>query len=352
MTDLDDAEALRAADPGGMLEAVVALGARCREGYRLGLESTDLPVVDGVTAIACCGMGGSAVGGDVLAALAAPRLRMPVGTIRSSRLPEWVGPHTLVVASSYSGDTDETLSMFEEAVRRGCRVMVVTSGGELARRAGELELGQVLVPGGAMPRAAFGYLALGTLGALESVGVLPTLAADVDEAGLELDGLLEEAGPRVPVADNGAKRLALEIEERVPVVWGAEGVGAVAADRWKTQFNENAKRPAFASALPELDHNEVVGWSEGRGAGFAVVALRHEGEPPDVAARFGPSIEIAVASGALAQEVWARGRSALARLLTLVQVGDLVATYAALVRGVDPTPIDAIAQLKRTLAGA
>jgi glucose/mannose-6-phosphate isomerase len=352
LTDLDDAGALRAADPGGMLEAVVSLAVSCREGYRLGLDAPDLPIVDDLSAIACCGMGGSAVGGEVLAAVAAPRLRVPVAVIRSSQLPEWAGPRTLVVATSYSGDTGETLTMFEESLRRGCRVVVVTSGGELRRRAEELELGRVMVPGGAMPRAAFGYLALGTIGALQAVGVLPSVAADLDEAALELDAVLARAGPEIPTRDNPPKRLALEIGERVPVMWGAEGIGAVAAGRWKTQFNENAKVPAFAAAMPELDHNEVVGWSEGRGAGFSVIALRHDGEPADVAARFAPSLEIAAGSGAMTAEVWANGRSPLARLLTLVQTGDLVTTYAALARGVDPTPIDAIVRLKRTLAEA
>ena len=350
MTDLDDAGALRAADPGGMLEAVISLPSQCREGYRLGLDAPDLPSADGATAIAYCGMGGSAVGGDVLAALAAPRLRMPVAVVRTSELPEWVGPHTLVVASSYSGTTGETLALFEEAVERGCRLVVVTSGGELARRAEELELGRVSVPGGSMPRAAFGYLALGALGALGAMGVLPSLAADVDEAVLELEGVIGREGPDVPADANASKRLATAIGERVPVLWGADGIAAVAAERWRTQFNENAKVPAFAATMPELDHNEVVGWAGGRGDGFAVVALRHEGEPADVAARFEPSIEIAGASGALTQEVWAHGRSPLARLLTLVQTGDLVSTYLGIARGVDPSPIDAIVRLKRTLA--
>jgi glucose/mannose-6-phosphate isomerase len=159
-------------------------------------------------------------------------------------------------------------------------------------------------------------------------------------------------GPDVPAATSPSKRLALAIGDRVPVVWGADGIGAVAAERWKTQFNENAKVPAFAASMPELDHNEVVGWSPREGDGFAVVALRHEGVSADVAARFGPSIEIAAGSGALTHEVWAHGRSGLARLLTLVQAGDLVATYLGLARGVDPSPIEAIVRLKRTLAEA
>ena len=352
MTELDDAAALLAADPGGMLGAVTALPSHCREGYGAGRSAPDLPSAEGATTIAYCGMGSSAIGGEVLAALATPRLRLPVAVVRTSELPEWVGPHTLVVASSYSGTTGETLALFEEAIERGCRVVVVTSGGELARRAEELELGRVLVPGGFMPRAAFGYMTVGALGALETMGVLPPLAADVDEAVLELESVVGLEGPGVPAATNPSKRLALAIGERVPVVWGAEGIGAVAAERWKTQLNENAKVPAFAASMPELDHNEVVGWSPGAGSRFAVVALRHEGEPADVAARFGPSIEIAGASGALTHEVWAHGRSALARLLTLVQAGDLVATYLGLARGVDPSPIEAIVRLKRTLAEA
>jgi glucose/mannose-6-phosphate isomerase len=352
LIDLDDEATRRAADPGGMLEAVTSLPTHCRGGYRLGRSAPDLPVADGISAIAFCGMGGSAIGGDVLAALAAPRLRVPVDVVRTSELPEWIGPHTLVISSSYSGMTAETLASFEEAIGRGCRTLVVTSGGELARRAQELELGRVLVPAGLMPRAAFGYLTLGSLGALEAMGELPSLAPDLDEAALELEGVIGRAGPQVPTADNPSKRLALAIGERVPVVWGAEGIGAVAAARWKAQFNESAKIPAFASTLPELDHDEVVGWSEGRGEGFAVIALRHEGEPTDVAARFGPSLEIASGSGALTQEVHAHGRAPLTRLLTLVQIGDLVATYLALARGVDPMPIDAIVRLKRTLAEA
>jgi glucose/mannose-6-phosphate isomerase len=134
------------------------------------------------------------------------------------------------------------------------------------------------------------------------------------------------------------------------VIWGAAGIAAVAAARWKAEWNENAKLPAFASALPELDHNEVVGWSEGRGEPFFLVALRHAGENPEIAARFPLSIEIARSSGMEVEEVWAGGDSALARLLELVLRGDLASTYVAIARGVDPSPIEAIARLKQALA--
>jgi glucose/mannose-6-phosphate isomerase len=324
---LDDERALLAGDPSGMLEAALGLPAHCREGYAIGTGAANLPSGEGVANVAFCGMGGSAVAGDVVRALYADRLREPVLVVRTPELPEWCGSHSLVVVSSYSGDTAETLACFEEASRRGCRIVAVTSGGELARRAEELGLARVVVPPGFMPRAALGYLALGSIG---------TLAGQL--------------GPGVPTSVNPAKQLVEAIGERVPVVWGAEGIGSVAAARWKTQMNENGKVPAYAAALPELDHNEVVGWTEGQGHRFFLLVLRHDGEHPDVAVRFAPSIRIAEGSGVHAREVWASGRSPLARLLTLVMVGDLTSTYLGISRGADPSEIEVITRLKQELA--
>jgi len=350
--DLDDELAVRAGDPGGMLATVAAFCEHCREGYRLGRAATPLPEVQDVQSIAFCGMGGSAVAGDVIRTLYADRLPVPVVVVRSSELPEFCGPHSLVLVSSHSGGTAEALACFDEAMKRGCRVIAIASGGELAARAEELELACVALPGGFMPRAAFGYIALGALGALEAVGFVPPLEHDVEAASAELAALAATCAPSAPSAVNRAKHLAREIGDRTPVVWGGEGIGSVAAGRWKTQFNENAKVPAWASSLPELDHNEVVGWSQGAGSRSFVVALRHEGEPPDVAARFGPSLEIASAAGALVEEVWASGGSTLSRFLSLSLLGDFTTSYLGIARGFDPTPIEAIERVKRALAEA
>lgn len=353
MTVLDDAAALRAADPGGMLDAVLALPAQVREGYELGLATPGLPRADGLRSVAFCGMGGSAIAGDVIDALLADRMSVPLNVIREPALPAHCGPDTLVLASSYSGNTAETLSAFEEAVRRGCRVLAITTGGELGRRADELGVACVRLPSRvAMPRAAFGLLALAPLGALAAVGIAPDLAPELGEAVRAMEGATAACAPEVPAPDNPAKTLALRIGERMPVIWGAAGIGAVAAARWKAEWNENAKLPAFASALPELDHNEVVGWSEGRGESFFLLALRHDGEHPEVAARFPISIDVARSAGMEVEEVWAHERSGLARLLLLVIRGDLLSTYVAIARGVDPSPIEAIARLKRSLAEA
>jgi glucose/mannose-6-phosphate isomerase len=347
--DLNDDEALRALDAGDMLEAVASLPRHAREGYAAGVQARGLASADGITAVTFCGMGGSAVAGDVLRSLFRGRMIVPVEVNRTPELPAYAGPHTLVVISSYSGNTAETLACFEEAVARGCRVLPITSGGTLAARAEELGLGAVRIPGGYMPRAALGYLALSLLGAMESVGLLPTLADDVEDAAAELDRLVDALGPMVPTERNEAKALAMRIGDRQPVVWGADGFGSVAAARWKTQMNENGKVPAWAAALPELDHNEVVGWFGEQGRSSFVVALRHEGEHADVAVRFPISLEIARDAGVVTEEVWATGRTELTRFLSLVVMGDYVSCYVGLAQGIDPSPIASIDRLKAFL---
>lgn len=345
--DLDDVAALAAADPGGMLDAAAGLASQVDQGYRTGLEGQDLPDAEGITSIALCGMGGSAVGGDVVRALYLSRLGVPIDVVRGPVLPEFCETRTLVVCTSYSGNTAETLASFEEAARRGCRLVAVTSGGQMMVRAQELEVPAVPVPEGLQPRAALGFLSLSLLGALEAMGVIPGLAREVEESVGILGRLPQELGPAS--AGNRAKELAQRIGTRTPVIWGADGLGSVAAMRWKTQMNENGKIPAWYSAMSELDHNEIAAWGDGTGSRFFLIALRHKGEDPSIAPRFPLSIAIAKESGILAEEISAEGDSPLSRLLSLVMVGDYTSIYVALSRGVDPTPVEVIERLKREL---
>jgi glucose/mannose-6-phosphate isomerase len=172
----------------------------------------------------------------------------------------------------------------------------------------------------------------------------------VDETVEELGALAQRMGPAVTPDANPAKALAGLIGDRVPVIWGAEGIGSVAAMRWKTQMNENGKAPAFWSSMSELDHNEVVGWTSPYGHHFSLVALRHDGEPPEIAARFKLSYDIAETAGVEVEEVKAAGRSPLARLMSLILAGDFTSVYVGLRRGVNPTPVEVIDHLKASLA--
>lgn len=361
MIDLDDAAALAVGDPGRMLEAAAGLGPQCLQGYKLGLKASGLPDVEDIASIALCGMGGSAVGGDVVRGLYSSRLGVPIEVVRNPMLPEFCETRTLVVCTSYSGNTAETLASFEEAARRGCRLVAVTSGGRLSSLADGSGVPVVEVPSGLQPRAALGYLSLGLIGALEAMGVVPHLYAEADENGRVLEQLSDEVDESVEVlgrlseelgpdkAGNRAKALALRIGDRTPVIWGADGLGSVAAMRFKTQFNENGKIPAWWSAMSELDHNEIAAWGGGSGERFFLIVLRHDGEHSSISPRFPLSIAIANEAGMESEEIWAEGSSPLARFLSLVTFGDFTSIYSALARGVDPTPVDVIERLKREL---
>src|SRR5437899_7217301 len=211
-----------------MLGAVAALPADVAEAYAHGRAASGLPDLAGLTSVVCCGMGGSAVAGDVLKQAFRERLGIPVDVNRSPVLPAFAGPSTLVVVSSYSGNTAETLAAFHEAAARGCRILAITGGGALSEECAARGWAAVHVPGGFQPRAAVGHLTFAMLGALESAGLLPSLAEAVDEVVAELERAADLA-PETPAERNPAKALATAIGDRIPVIWGIEGIASVAA---------------------------------------------------------------------------------------------------------------------------
>jgi glucose/mannose-6-phosphate isomerase len=349
---LDDARALHAEGAGTMLGLIAGMGGQLREGYRAARATEGLPAGDGLRAVVVCGMGGSGVAGDILRALYWERLPIPIVVIKGYRLPEFCGRGTLVLASSFSGETEETLAAYAEAVERGCRVVAMSSGGQLARLARDDRVAHVRLPTevGA-PRAALGFAAAVPMGILEAMELVPSAAPDVDRTARLLDHLALRLGPAKPVADNQAKSLAAWIGDRTPVVWGSEGPAEAAALRWKTQFNENAKSPAFASVLPELDHNEVEGWSAGAGESYAGIALRHGGEHPRIGNRVSATQAAIAGSGLEVREVHAEGTGVLDAMFTLAMTGDFVSTYLGILRGVDPLAVPVLEGLKERLRG-
>jgi glucose/mannose-6-phosphate isomerase len=352
--DLDDLEAIARLDSGGVLGAVERFGDQCREGWRIGGAARGLPDATELSSVVVLGMGGSGVSGDVVQSVVEPRLPVPLRTIKGyGPLPEWVGRNTLVFAMSYSGGTEETLDAFEEARARAARVVTISSGGPLAELAAGQGVAHIRIPSGLQPRASLGYLTLPLLAALQKMELIPPLDADVEEATDVVDELAARSDRHKPRSENPAKDLAARLLDRVPVVYGAMGLTATAAYRFKSDLNEYAKTPAFWHYLPELDHNEIVGWNrlaDLTAERFAGVLLRDEHEHPRISLRFEITRRLIESNLAEVVEVPAQGDSALARLLSLVFVTQMAAIYLGLAYGVDPGPVQVIEQLKTELA--
>jgi glucose/mannose-6-phosphate isomerase len=333
-----------------MLAAFASMGSQLRDAYGAA-RGAPIPFAGEVRSVTFCAVGGSAAAGDVVAAAFADRVRLPMVTLRGYRVPAGYGEEDLAVCVSYSGNTEETMAAFDAARERGCSVVAVCGGGDLAGRAREVEAPVVLIPAEApMPRAGLGSLVGGIIGALAGAGVLSGVESEIEPAAATADSLGEALGPDRPAATNEAKDVAAWVGERIPVVWGSEGVSAAAAWRWKTAFNENAEVPAFASTLPELDHHEIVGWAANRGEGFCLTILREDGEHETVESRLDATLEEIADSGLEWREVRARGDTPLARAMSLALLGDLASAFHALGRGIDPASMDPLTRVKQRLA--
>ncbi len=295
------------------------------------------------------GMGGSGIAGDVFQATAGPELAVPVSVVKSYCPPGFVGPASLVFAVSFSGDTEETVEAAQAAVSRGAAVVVVTSGGELAKRADDWGAPVLPVPDGIpQPRAAVGAMTVPLLAVAEDLRLLPGARRWVDQAVAQLRRRRDQlVGPASP-----AEALARRIGRTIPLVYGAAGIGSVAAWRWKADVNENAKAPAFAATQPELCHNEVAGWGQHGDITrqlLTLVNLRHGDEHPRIARRFELVDDIVREVVAGIEEVEGEGEGRLAQLLDLVIFGDFVSLHLAAQEGLDPGPVPALSEIKSGL---
>jgi glucose/mannose-6-phosphate isomerase len=314
-----------------------------------------LPDPGRITAVLVAGLGGSGIAGDVLAAVGQRSMRVPVVVARQLRLPAWVGPSTPVFACSYSGETEETLTLAAAAVEAGAPLVAVSSGGALQALAADAGALHLPCPPGLMPRAALGALVAPLLVVCHRLGLLPDAHALLVSAQEQLARRRDACVPAVAGPVNPARDLAARIGERVPVVHGTGSLGAVAAYRWKCDVNENAKAPAIWAAHPELDHNEVCGFERFPVAlrqACVLVELRHGYEDPRLGPRVAATRELAAGAVAEVLTVEAAGEGRLAQLLDLMYLGDWTSCYLALDHGVDPGPIEAIARLKARVGGS
>jgi len=347
-TVLDDPEGIRKVDKSNMLSFCVEAAkhyekaARLAKSFLVGYPKPKTVIV--------AGMGGSAIGGELLRDWARDTAPVPIEACRDYSLPVYANKDTLVVVVSYSGETEESLSAFLDAVKRKCMIACISSGGTLQEYAETLGLPHMRVPSGIAPRAALPYLFIPLPMILEKLGLVSNVQYAASEAVKVLKAVSRENSPEKPLAANPSKMLASSICGTVPVVYGS-GFHRAVAQRFKTQFNENSKIPAKWEFFPELDHNEIVGWEKPHVLGkcFSIILIRDKAEPKTIKLRIETTKELMLKRGLKIHEVWSKGEARMAKMLSTICMGDFASVYLAVLRGVDPTPVKTIAALKEEL---
>lgn len=336
----DALDAIRQVDGAGQLDDVLGLPEHLRDAlWRV--ESAGLEGFE-ARSLLVCGMGGSAIGGDLARAALGDRVCMPMATVRGYEIPSWTPTDAAVLCSSYSGDTEEALACFAAAEALGAPRVVATTGGALAEAAREAGVKVIGMPSGMQPRAAVGYTFVAAAEVAAIVGVAPGIRTEIDSSAAHLDGAVASLAQR-------SAAIAAELEGTVPVIYGCDLTRPVAY-RWKTEVNENAKAHAFSHELPEMDHNEIVGW-EGApdGLPMSAVFLQDSDQHPREARRFELTAELLGPHAKSVVRVQTEGETRTERLLWAVMLGDLVSLQLAAQRGMDPTPVEVLGRFKDAL---
>jgi glucose/mannose-6-phosphate isomerase len=349
MGSLDDAAFVLRHDPKGMYGLTVAFPDQIREAVDIGRRAS-LRLERKPTLALLTGLGGSAAGGDFVRALFEVEGDIPFFVNRDYHLPHYVGRESLVFAVSYSGNTEETLSAYDEAKAAGAQIVVVTSGGKLAERGESDGFPVVRIPGGQPPRTALGYNLMPVVVACEAFGLLPS--QDYASLVALLERCAAEWAIETPAESNEAKRLSEALHGRLSVLYGLGQWQGLVANRWKGQINENAKNMTFANTYPELCHNEILGWVLADRQGVAEwvgIVLEDGTESAKMKARERVTADL-VRGVCSFHRAKARGGPLLERMLSLAYLGDFVSLYLAALNGVDPENIDSINTLKAELA--
>lgn len=336
-----DSAAVSRLDRKGIVRDLAALPDQLLQGLAIGGGLGPLAVGRRVTIV---GMGGSAIAGEVLGSWLSAERGLSWAVTKDSALPPWVDESDLVVSVSYSGNTLETMAATRQAVVRGCDLVGLSSGGALRDLCRGRGYPLAALPAGLMPRAAFGYV-FGALAGLHDANV----QGEVRQAAEIVRGLGKQLAPTVAAAKNPAKRLALKLKGKTPIIYATPTYAPVAR-RWQTELNEMAKVLAWASVLPEADHNELVGWDGDPAAKrFAPIFLRDPAEAEDHARMMDVTRDL-IKKRTKVEQVVAKGPSLLSRMLSTLQLGDFTSVYLAVLRGIDPTPVAVIQKLKARLS--
>jgi glucose/mannose-6-phosphate isomerase len=300
--------------------------------------------------IIVAGMGGSAIGGELLKDWARDKIAVPIEVCREYSLPAYADKDTLVFVVSYSGETEESLSVFLEAIKRKCMTVCISSGGVLHEFAEKLNVPCLRVPSGMAPRATLPYLFIPLPILLNKIGLVSDVTSEISETIKILRQVSDLNSPEKPLDNNFSKKLASSICGTVPVVYGF-GVYRAVAQRLKTQFNENSKVPAKWEFFPELNHNEIVGWEAVRELAkyFSVIFIRDNDGSEAMRQRIEATKELICKESVKVFEVQSIGKSMLAKMSSVICTGDFTSVYLAIMRGIDPTPVETITLLKEKM---
>jgi glucose/mannose-6-phosphate isomerase len=349
VTILDQPEKLKEIDESDMLSHLMKTPDYCQDVINRA-KQVKVPEKVEPKNIIIAGMGGSAIGGEILQNWLRNELPIPIQVCNDYTLPAYANKDTLFFANSYSGNTEETLSVFLDAIRRKCTTIVTTSGGHLLSFSKGLQVPYVTIPSQIPPRAALPYLFFSLPVLMERMGLLPGVEEELQEAIQVLKKVGEENAPEIPIEDNQAKKLALELVETIPIIYGFRQYQSI-AHRLKTQFNENSKVPSKHDVFPELNHNETVGWEapELLTKNYSIILIRDLGEPPEIRHRIETTKSLVLHKTKKVLEINARGEGKLAKMFSVLRVGDFTSVYLAILQGVDPTPVKIIDEVKREL---
>ena len=344
-------EDIKRTDPTGMYNWIRDFHRQVEDGVKIGKAAKVKLNVRGIRNVVLTGLGGSAIGGDLLRSYLADELSIPFMINRHYYLADFVDKNSLVVVSSYSGNTEETIAAHQDATKRKAKVICISTGGETKKLAKKYKQPWIQIPAGYSPRAALGYSFFPLLMIFSKLGLVKSKDKDVKETVSLLQAKsIVFSDPES--SENAALRLAEQLKGRLPIVYSAsEHLDAVNL-RWRGQIAENAKQLGFGHVLPEMNHNELVGWKvlTDLMKQMHVIFLRDNGTHKRVAVRENITKGIVSQYTSNVTEVWSEGKSLLARMFSLIHVGDWVSLYLAILNNEDPTPVKVIDYLKGELA--
>jgi len=349
---LDDLELISKIDKSKMLDAVASFPEQIRETKNI----VNSVLFDGflkINNIVISGMGASGISGDILQNLLKDRVDIPIFLNSQYYLPKWVDKNTLLISQSYSGDTEETLSTFKSGSQKRCKIIGISSGGKLQEYCEKRQIPHVKIPSGSPPRAATGYILFSSIHALKKIGILKDdFEPEIEDAASVVEEIRNRNKKDIPEKDNLSKQLARKIFNTIPQVYGFDFYAPI-AKRWCTQFNENSKVICRYDEVPECNHNDIVGWSMNPevSKNFTCIMFRDsENESVFISKRlsFMKKLFEEVAKNVI--EIQVQGKKRLAKMMYAMYIGDFTSCYLAILRNIDPTPVDAITELKNELS--